>query len=132
MNKVILIGRLTRDPEIKYTPNQIAVCGFSLAVDRNYKSEGGNVQADFINCVAWRNTAEFVSKYFAKGNKMAAEGSMQTRSYEDKDGNTRYITEVVVDRVEFCESKKSASESAAQAGKYTGYVPIDDDDNVPF
>ena len=157
MNKVILIGRLTKDPELRYTAgNNTAVCQFSVAVDRRFKSEN-QPTADFIPCVAWRQQAEFVSKYFTKGSRIAIVGSIQVRSYDDKDGQKRYATEVVVDEVEFCESKKqeggyqggfapapqaAPSVSAPQtrntqsAGGDSfggdGYFSIDDDDNVPF
>ena len=112
LNKVILIGRFTRDPELRSTPQGTSTCSFSLAVDRNYAKAGGERQTDFINCVAWRQTAEFISKYFAKGNLVCVEGSIQTRSWKDNDGNNRYATEVVVDQVYFVESKKSAAASA--------------------
>ena len=108
LNKVILIGRFTRDPELRSTPQGTSTCSFSLAVDRNYQSAGGERQTDFINCVAWRQTAEFISKYFQKGNLICVEGSIQTRSWKDNDGNNRYATDVVVDRSYFVESKKSA------------------------
>lgn len=138
MNKVILMGRLTRDPELRYTNSQVATCSFSVAVDRRYKSQDGTTQADFINCVAWRNTAEFISKYFAKGARILVTGSIQTRTYDDKEGQRRYVTEVVVDEAEFCESKRNdggAFGGAAQGGApaaQEGYYPIDDDDSVPF
>lgn len=140
MNKVILMGRLTRDPELRYTPSQIATCSFSVAVDRAYKSQDGTTQADFINCVAWRQTAEFICKYFAKGARILLSGAIQTRTYDDKEGQKRYVTEVVVDNVEFCESKRSdgasyGGGSQSQGGvqpAQDGYYPIDDDDSVPF
>lgn len=111
LNKVILIGRFTRDPELRSTPQGTSTCSFSLAVDRNYAKAGGERQTDFINCVAWRQTAEFISKYFSKGNLVCVEGSIQTRSWKDNDGNNRYATEVVIDQVYFVESKKSAAAS---------------------
>lgn len=139
MNKVILMGRLARDPELRYTSSQIATCSFTVAVDRRFKSQDGTTQADFINCVAWRQTAEFVSKYFTKGSRILVSGSIQTRTWDDKDGQRRYATEVVVDDVEFCESKRSDSGAfggAPQGGgapaAQEGYYPIDDDDSVPF
>jgi single-strand DNA-binding protein len=106
-NLVVLTGRLTADPELKTTPNGISVCSFSIAVDRAYK-KGEEKQTDFINIVAWRQTAEFVSKYFGKGNLIGIEGSIQTRRYQDKDGNNRTAFEVVANNVQFVESKKSA------------------------
>lgn len=106
MNKAILMGRLTKDPELKTTPSQIPVCSFSIAIDRRVK-EGANKQTDFINCVAWRGTAEFLAKYFKKGQRVLVTGSIQTRSWE-KDGVKREATEVQVDEVEFVETKESA------------------------
>jgi len=104
LNKAILMGRLTADPELRQTPNGISVATFSLAVSRNYNRD----QTDFINIVAWRQTAEFVSKYFRKGQLAAVEGSIQTRNYEDRNGNKRTAFEVVADQVYFAESKNSS------------------------
>ena len=96
------MGRITRDPELRYTQSNIPVVSFTLAVDRNYRSKNEQQDtADFINCVAWRNTAEFVSKWFPKGRMMCVVGTIQTRNYEDKNGERRYVTEVVVDEVSF-------------------------------
>jgi len=111
MNKVILIGRLTRDPELRTTPNNVPVCQFTIAVDRRYSRADGQQTADFINCVAWRNQAEFLSKYFQKGSKVVVTGSLQSRQYTDKSNNVRYITEVVVDDLEFGESKRNGPSS---------------------
>lgn len=105
-NIVVLTGRLTADPELKYTPNNIPVTSFSIAVNRRYKT-GEEQQADFINIVAWRQTAEFVSKYFQKGSMIGIEGSIQTRKYTDKDGKNRTVFEVVADNVQFVESKRN-------------------------
>ena len=142
LNKVILIGRFTRDPELRATPQGTSTCSFSLAVDRNYQSAGGERQADFINCVAWRQTAEFISKYFQKGNMICVEGSIQTRSWKDNEGNNRYATEVVVDRSYFVESKRSAQESGAMStapvfndspfGNLPDPTPLGTDDDLPF
>ena len=113
MNKVILIGRLTKDPEIRYTAgNNTAVCQFTVAVDRRFKSEN-QPTADFIPIVAWRQTAEFVSKYFTKGSRIALVGQIQTRSWDDTEGKKHYVTEVIADEVEFCESKKTGRELPA-------------------
>ena len=114
LNRAILMGRLTRDPELKQTPNNVSVATFSLAVDRNYQSDKDNKQTDFINIVAWRHTAEFVSKYFTKGQLVAVEGSIQTRSYQDKDGNNRTVFEVVADQVYFAEKKQNGNASEKQ------------------
>lgn len=102
MNKVILMGRLTRDPELRQTQSGISSCRFSIAVNRNYKNQQGEYDADFINCTAWRQTAEFVNKYFAKGQMIAVEGTLRTGSYQDKNHSdvTHYTTEVFVDNVE--------------------------------
>ena len=131
MNKVILMGRLTRDPELRYTPSNVATCSFSVAVDRRYKSSDGTTPADFINCVAWRNTAEFISKYFVKGNRILIRGELQVRSYEDKNGEIRYVTEVVANDAEFCESRRNDGEGSPA---YEGYYPLseEDDDTVTF
>lgn len=123
LNKVILMGRLTREPELKSTPAGNSVCSFSLAVERNFKN-GETRIADFISCVAWGGTAEFVSKYFTKGSLLAAEGGIQTRSWRDNDDKMHYVTEVVVSQVYFAESKKSAQEEALSNSEL--------DDGLPF
>lgn len=105
MNKAILVGNLTRDPEQRTTGSGIAVTTFTVAITRRYKGQDGQQQTDFINCVAWRSTAEFIAKYFSKGSKIGIVGSIQTRTYDDANGNKRYVTEVVVDDAEFVTSK---------------------------
>ena len=110
-NLVVLTGRICNDVELKYTPSNIPVCSFALAVDRRGKGE--DKQTDFINIVAWRQTAEFISKYFAKGSMIGIEGSIQTRKYQDKDGNNRTAFEVIANNVQFMESKKSDDNSSA-------------------
>lgn len=121
LNHITLMGRLTRDPELRYTGSGTAVASFSLAVERDFVSrDGGERQTDFIDCVAWRQTGEFVSKYFAKGNMAAVSGRLQIRDWNDKDGNKRRSAEVVVDNVYFCESKKSR-DSAPGASAPAGY-----------
>ena len=109
MNKVELVGRLTKDPEVKLTSNQTQFCNFTIAVDRRFKDQNGQRQADFINCVAWRQTAVFIQKYFHKGNKIAVAGSINTRSYEDN-GQKRFITEVLIDEAEFVETLAAPAE----------------------
>jgi len=109
LNKAILMGRLTKDPELRYTQNSTAVCTFSIAVDRDYTPQGGQRQADFINIVAWRKTAEFICKYFAKGRMIVVCGSIQTRTWDGADGKKNYMTEVVADDVYFGDSKKDGS-----------------------
>lgn len=115
LNSVILMGRLVADPELKTTSSNLSVLSFSVAVDRAYQSQGQERQADFINCVAWRQNADFISKYFRKGQMIAIQGSIQTRNYEDRNGNKRTAVEVVVDRASFCGSK---AESGNIAGGY--------------
>ena len=115
MNKWCGVGRLTKDVELKTTNNQTSYCNFTLAVDRRFKDANGERQTDFINCVAWRQTAEFIGKYFHKGNRIGVCGSIQTRSYE-KDGQKVFVTEVLVEEAEFVESQtKTESAPAPQA-----------------
>ena len=113
MNKVILVGRLTKDPEVKNTASQVPFCNFTVAVDRRFKDANGQRQADFISCVAFGRTAEFIEKYFTKGNRIGVYGHIQTGSYTNKDGARVYTTDVVVDEAEFVESR---SEGAGNAG----------------
>ena len=111
LNRVIEIGRITKDPVLRKTPNGTSVVSFTLAVNRNIKKEG-QPEADFINCVAWNKTADFMAQYVKKGALLGLEGRIQTRNYDDKDGKRVYITEVVADSVQFLESKKSSTEQA--------------------
>ena len=113
LNKVILMGRLTADPEHKQTPNGVSVTSFSIAVDRNFTGKDGTKQTDFINIVAWRNTADFICRFFTKGRMIAIEGSLQSRNYEDKNGNKRTAFEVVADQVYFADSKQSNNDRQA-------------------
>lgn len=106
LNVVVLMGRLTADPEVKSTPNGVSVCSFSIAVNRSYDRE----KTDFVDVVAWRNTAEFIGKYFQKGQMIVVKGALQTRTYEDKEGQKRKVTEVLAENVEFGESKKEGGE----------------------
>lgn len=140
LNKVILGGRLTADAELKGTPNGVSVCSFSLAVNREY-SKDSEKQTDFINCVAWRNTAEFISKYFHKGSSICVEGSIQTREWTDNNGQKRYATEVLVEKARFVDSKTEGEapngatyEEALSAinPKNAEFTPVDDDDSLPF
>ncbi len=108
LNVAVLMGRLVADPEIRHTPNDIAVTGFTIAVDRSYVKSGADRQADFIDIVAWRSTAEFICKYFRKGQMIAVQGSIQTRTYTDKDGNKRKAFEIVADNVHFADSKRDS------------------------
>ena len=111
MNKAILVGRLTRDPELRTTQTGTSVCSFTIAVNRRFKNAEGGYDADFINCVAWRQQAEFMAKYFAKGRIVGVVGSIQTRNYDNKDGQKVYVTEVAVDEVHFVDSKSSSNDS---------------------
>ena len=140
-NLVVLTGRLTADPELKTTPNGVPVTTFSIAVNRNYRA-GEEQQTDFINIVAWRQRAEFISKYFTKGSMIGIEGSIQTRRYTDKNGNNRTAFEVVANNVQFVESKRDsagvpapasepASFSNADANDFADLGNITDDD-LPF
>lgn len=125
MNKVILIGRFVRDPELRKTQSDISVATFTLAVDR----PGAKGTADFINCTAWRGAGEVVAKYFTKGNRVAVTGYLTSRSYEDKAGNKRTVYEVVVDQVEFVESKSEASKPHTND---SGFSEVSDDSDLPF
>lgn len=134
MNKAILVGNLTREPEMRATPNGVSVTSFTVAVQRRYKSQDGTQQADFINCVAWRGTAEFIAKYFTKGSKIGIVGTIQTRTYDDQNGNKRYVTEVVVDDAEFVTSKAQNTGAKQQEAAPDGleeYEPLDDSE-FPF
>ncbi len=132
MNHVALIGRLTADPEMRTTQSGIAQCSMRLAVQRRYANKEGNREADFINVVAWRGTAEFCARYFHKGSKIALVGSLQTRSYQAQDGSNRTITEVIAESVEFCESKGGNEAPAPKPSTdANGFAEVDDDD-LPF
>lgn len=101
LNKAIILGRITHDLEVRQTQSGTAVLQFTVAVDRNYSKDGGEKQTDFINCVAWRQTAEFIGRYFGKGRMIAVDGRLQTRTYEDKNGTKHYITELIVENANF-------------------------------
>jgi len=130
VNKVILIGRLVADPEIRYTQSGKAVASYRLAVDRPFKQDGQQ-EADFINCVAWGKTGEFAGNYLRKGTKIAVEGRIQTCSYE-KDGVKHYTTDIVVDRHEFCESRSSGQAATANSNAGQAFTDMDDDGDLPF
>lgn len=133
LNKVILGGRLTANPELKQTGNGVAVTSFTIAVDRKY-SKDSEKKADFITIVAWRQTAEFICKYFLKGSAIIICGELQTRSWKDDAGNTRYITEVVASEVSFAESKKASENTSitAEESASEDFVEIKDEDDLPF
>ena len=142
MNKVFLIGRLTRDPELRYTGNNTAVATFSLAVNRNFSNQQGEREADFINIVVWRKQAENVKNYLSQGSQVAVDGRIQTRSYDDNNGQKRYVTEVVADNVEFLGSKNSSNNTNNTSSASAEPTPYDFDkapdtkgtdvDNNPF
>ncbi len=149
LNKSILMGRLTRDPELKYTNSNTPVVTFSIAVDRNYSGNNGERQTDFIDIVAWRKTAEFVSQWFTKGQMIVVVGSIQSRRWQDKNGNNRTSIEVVADEVQFGESKRSRESGESYPNNNGGYPQnggykkkpavepdfseiSDDDGEVPF
>ena len=117
MNKVILIGRLTRDPELRYTGSNTPVATFSLAVNRPFTNQSGEREADFINCVVWRKLAETVKNYLSQGSQVAVEGRIQTRNYDDQNGQKRYVTEVIVENIDFVGSRRdNAQGQASQSG----------------
>jgi single-strand DNA-binding protein len=131
LNKVILGGRLTADPEIKKTGSGVAVTSFTIAVDRKY-SKDSEKKADFITIVAWRQTAEFICKYFTKGSAIIICGELQTRSWTDDSGKKRYATEVLANEVNFVESKKNSEAGATEAYTPEGFVAVDVDEDLPF
>lgn len=129
INKAILMGRLTKAPELRYTSQQTPVCSFSIAVDNGY---GEKRQTDFISCAAWNKTAEFVSKYFDKGQMIIVIGRIATRTWEGRDGKKNYVTEVVASEVSFGESKRSSGEQGGQANSAEDFTPLVEDDDLPF
>lgn len=146
LNHIVIMGRLTRDPELRYTQSNTPVASFTLAVDRDFGGrDGGDKQTDFIDCVAWRTTAEFVSKYFFKGSMAVVSGRLQIRDWEDKQGNKRRSAEIVTDNIYFGDSKRKDGESS-QSGGYSDFAtraPMatvsgsyqelsDDDGELPF
>lgn len=135
MNLCVLMGRLTSNVELKTTTNGVSVAAFSVAVDRKYAPQGQERQTDFINCVAWRNTAEFVSKWFGKGDMIAIVGEIQTRKYTDKNGNNRVAVEVVVNEARFCGRKNESqqnNESENTPPASDGFTDVYADDDLPF
>ena len=150
LNKVVLAGRITADPELKQTPSGVSVLSFTIAVNRSYVAKGseqGERQADFINVVAWRGTAEFISKYFRKGSAICVTGSIQTRSWQDQQGQKRYVTEVVADEAAFVESRADAGNNqgaygsdaygaapsfSSNVGSAPNFEEHNTDDDLPF
>ena len=140
LNKVILMGRLTADPELRMTPNNVEIITFTIAVDRRY-NKGQQKQADFITCVAWRETAKFIHTHFNKGKMINVCGSLQTRAWDDTQGNKRYATEVVVDEVNFCGDRTNTQNNDPSNDvinvvnnlKNSEFTPVDDvDGDLPF
>lgn len=134
MNKVILVGNLTRDPELSETPSGVAVCKFSIAVNRPHANSDGERQTDFFNIVVWRGQGENAAKYLKKGSKVGIVGSLQNRSYEDKDGVKRSVTEVIASEVEFLSPKDSDGEAQVSTVRRERPTlePVDDDGKLPF
>ncbi len=141
INSVVLMGRLTYDPELRTTPNGISVVRIQLACDRNFQRSGEERKADFIDVTAWRQTAEFISRYFRKGSMIAVEGSIQTENFTDKDGNKRKSVQVVANNVSFCGTKAESGTDSAFNQPAPSYASadnsdfeeiIDDDDDLPF
>ena len=140
LNRVILMGRITHSPELKTISSGVSVVSFTVAVDRNYTPKGQEKQTDFINCVAWRQTADFIAKYFGKGSLIAVEGTLQTRKYQDKNGVNHNVTEVIVDNASFTGEKRDNTVAVSNGG-YDGDQPatvgdgmVDDSilDGAPF
>lgn len=145
MNKAILMGRLTKDPELRTTSNNVSVCSFTLAVDRRFKNAQGQRETDFIPVVAWRQQAEFAARYFTKGSRMAVIGSIQPRSWDDNEGKRHYMTEVIADEIYFADSKREEGGSYEDRAPQRygskqddipegdGFLPVDNDDtSLPF
>ncbi len=132
LNKIILMGRLTRDPELRRTGNGTAVTSLTLAVDRDYKSQSGEKETDFIDVVAWRSTAEFVSRYFAKVRMAVVEGRLQIRDWTDKDGGKRRSAQVVADNVYFGDSKRMVSDSDTPAAGELSEISEEEEGELPF
>ena len=135
INKVIIMGRITQDLELKQTPSGVSVLSFTVAVDRSYAKQGEEKQTDFISCVAWKQTAEFISRYFGKGRMIAVEGQLRTRTYEDKKGVKHYVTEVYVDNVSFtCEKKQNDIHTNPEDsfGNPDDYEDVLSEDAIPF
>lgn len=144
MNKVILIGNLTRDPDLSETPSGVSVCRFSIAVNRGYTDSNGERQTDFFNCTAWRGVGENVAQYCSKGNKVAVSGSIQIRNYEDNDGIRRTVVDIVAQEVEFLSSRSSsdrddyapprdsASQGRTAIKRKRTLQSFDDDGDIPF
>ena len=126
MNKVCLTGRITKNIELKYNQNNVAITSFTLAVTRKFKNQNGEYESDFINCIAYKSTAELLNKYVKKGDLLGIEGRIQTRNYEDKDGKRVYVTEVIVDNIDFLQSRKDESKQETTKTENTKQKLSDD------
>lgn len=143
VNNVVLVGRITKDPEIRVSPSGSSFCNFTLAINRNFKNQSGEYDADFINCVAINQTAQLMERYVAKGQLLSVQGRIQTRNYENQSGQRIYVTEVVASNVSFLESRKTSGENNMQAMNDSANTPNQDfgpedidlsinDDDLPF
>src|SRR5690625_1783146 len=131
MNRVVLVGRLTRDPDLRYTPNGVAVATFTVAVNRPFKNQQGEQEADFINCVAWRKQAENLANYMRKGSLVGVDGRVQTRSYDNQEGRRVYVTEILAESVYFLESRGS-SQQRSDMGSYAQNDSYQHQQSTPF
>jgi single-strand DNA-binding protein len=138
MNRTVLVGRLTKDPDLRYTPNGVATCSFTLAVNRNFTNQQGERESDFINCVVWRKAAENVANYLKKGSLAGVDGRIQTRNYEGQDGKRVYVTEVLAESVQFLESKRENNQQQNKPNTQPANDPFSgggidvSDDSLPF
>lgn len=135
LNHIVIMGRLTRDPELRYTKDNTAITSFTLAVDRDFKGKGGEKETDFIDCVAWRQMAEFVCKYFIKGRMAVVDGRLQLRDWTDRDGGKHRAAEVLVGRAYFADSKRQETtsyEAPPTVAQNGGFTELDEDGEIPF
>ncbi len=123
MNRTVIVGRLTRDPDLRYTPNGVAVANFTVAINRPFKNQDGEQEADFINCVAWRKQAENLSNYMKKGSQIGVDGRLQSRSYDGQDGKKVFVTEILAEQIQFLESKGQQSETSQQTQQNSYQAP---------
>lgn len=134
LNKVIVMGRMTRDPELRHTNTNTAVTSFSLAVDRDYTPKGSEKITDFLDVVAWHSTAEFVCRHFTKGKQMIVVGHLQSRKWQDKNGTTQYSTEIIAESIYFCDSKNAGKQEPTSADATGGFEELDEysEDDLPY
>ena len=135
LNRVVLIGRLTKDPELRYTPNGVAVTGFTLAVERNFKNAQGEKETDFFACQVYKQLAELCANYLEKGKLCSIDGRIQIRTYNDKDGQKHWVTEIIGDNVQFLSPKSEVQDATPQAPKASSFgheVSLDDESDIPF